>query len=93
MFAQGLSGRHNTLSVARPHWMFCVPAPSHPPRVFVDAHLSGIFVRWMEKRVILLLRWAVGATEASARFQWARHGGSSQTLPEGNPQRGPDTTL
>lgn len=56
MFAQGLSGRHNTLSVARPHWMFCVPAPSLP-RVFVDAHLSGIFVLWMEKRVILLLRW------------------------------------
>lgn len=60
MFAQRLSGRRNTLSIARPgRCCACVPPPPPPSLrcLFVDAHLSVILVRWMEKRVILLLRW------------------------------------
>lgn len=48
MFAQAPSGRHNNL----------VPlTASSLPSVLVHAHLSGILVQWMEKRVILPLSW------------------------------------
>lgn len=51
MFARGLSGCHNTSAVGGP--TDCVL----PPRALVHAQPFGIFVRWMGKRVILLLSW------------------------------------
>lgn len=69
MFAQGLSGRHNTLSVARPPLDVLRACALPPPSVCRRPPL-WYFCPVDGKEGHPALEVAVGATEASARFQW-----------------------
>lgn len=87
MFARGLSGRHNTLTVVSPTDCVLPPLSARPrPPLWYFRPMDG-----KEGHPALVL--AVGASEVSARFQWPVTAAAGQTLPEGNPQHVPDTTL